>query len=176
MRLIRGSFFQEYYTNFHDDIIQNQQENIDYNSNIIRSRNKRTITNSNHISIDCKLSFKNYLPQVLKNKKESNKIKIEKNINLVSRTKEYRNNNKIDSCNKKEEDKVENKIHKKQKKLLTSHNLPIIYLDKNINISNNQLEENQESIKKDKPKKYKLKSNINLGIYNFNNLVDKSVA
>ena len=162
--------------NFHDDIIQNQQENIDYNSNIIRSRNKRTITNSNHISIDCKLSFKNYLPQVLKNKKESNKIKIEKNIYLVSSTKENRNNIKIDSCNKKEEDKVENKIHKKQKKLLTSHNLPKIYLEKNINISNNQLEENQEFIKKDRPKKYKLKSNINLGIYNFNNLVDKSMA
>ena len=163
-------------TNFHDDIIQNQKENINNDSNIIRSRNKRTLTNSNHISIDCKLSFKNYLPQVLKNKKESNKIKIEKNICLVSSTKENLNNIKIVTCNKKEEDKVENKIHKKQKKLLTSHNLPSIYLDKNINISNNQLDQNQESINKDRPKKYKLKSNMNLGIYNFNNLVDKRVA
>ena len=59
----------------------------------------------------------------------------------------------------------ENKLNRKKTKAkyLTSKKLTKIYFDENINNKNNQLEHNQKYICIDKPKKYILKSDKNLG-------------
>jgi hypothetical protein len=167
-------------SSFHDDIAQNPNETSDYNKDYFRSRNKRTLTKANHVSIDCRLNSKDYIPITnLKHQNIINKlstIKTKRNNYFRSNTKINRITSKIDSCKEKEEDKQENKINKKQKKLLTSKKLPSIYLDENISHKNNQLEQNQKTIYIDKPKKYRLKSNKDLDNYNLKILVDKEHA
>ena len=167
-------------SSFHDDIEQNQNEISDYNRDLFLSRNKRSLTKANHVSIDCRLNSKDYIPitnlKHQNNKNELSTIKTKKNTYFHSNTKNNRITFNIDSGKEKEEDKQENKINKKQKKLLTSIKLPSVYLDENINHKNNQLEQNQKTIYIDKPKKYKIKSNKDLDKYNFYILVDKEQA
>ena len=144
-------------SSLHDDMEQNQNEISDYNKDFFRSRNKRSLTKANHVSIDCRLNSKDCIPinnlKHQNNKNELKRIKTKKNIYFPSNTKTNRITFKIDSCKEKEEDKQENKINRKKKKLLTSIKLPSVYLDENISHKNNQLEQNQKTIYIDKPKK-----------------------
>ena len=152
-------------TIFHKDIKHNRNQIDDYNNNLNGSRNKKELIKLNHISIDCGFNSKDCAPIVnLKNKnnkKETITVKSKKNNYFSSKTKNI--NIKIDSHNEKNEEKKENKRDKKKAKYSTSKKLTKIYFDENINNKNNQLEHNQKYICIDKPKKYILKSDKNLG-------------
>ena len=100
-----------------------------------------------------------------KEQKEINPI-ITKSKNFLDE-KEKQNNAKIKSFIKPEEDLAINDLRVKKKKLLTSNRLPKINFDEFINNKVkdvSQLEQNKEIVPIGRTKKYKLKSNKNLGL------------
>ena len=150
------------------------ENNIFTNSNLKifhddKSRNKITLTKINHYSIDCGKSSKYNLPIInlkyAKEQKEINPI-ITKSKNFLDE-KEKQNNAKIKSFIKPEEDLAKNDLRVKKKKLLTSNRLPKINFDEFINNKVkdvSQFEQNKEIVPIGRTKKYKLKSNKNLGL------------
>ena len=164
-------------TCFHNDLKQNPSQKDEYINEVNRSRNKKELIKSNHISIDCGLTSKDCIPIInlknTNNKKEIITVKSKKNNYFPSNSNKNQINIKMESHNENNEDLFEKKLNRKKAKFMTSKKLLNVFYDENINNKNNQLEHNKKFVSIDKPKKYILKSDKNLGNYNFNFFVDK---